>query len=140
MSDRSTRVRLHLNAPSETVFHALVDSTAVSQWMVPEGMTNYVHTFESREGGAFRISLTYDEPSGAGKTSQHSDTYRGRFVRLVPNELVEEVVEFETANPSMRGEMTITFSLTESNGGTKLHAVHDYLPPGLSGKDNETGW
>jgi len=32
-------------------------------------------------------------------------------VRLVPNEQVVEVVEFETADPALRGEMTITFTL-----------------------------
>jgi hypothetical protein len=40
----------------------------------------------------------------------------------------------------MRGEMTITISLTDANGGTHVIAVHDRLPPGLSPADNETGW
>jgi hypothetical protein len=40
----------------------------------------------------------------------------------------------------MRGEMTITYTLTDSGGGTELLAVHDRLPPGLSAADNETGW
>ena len=40
----------------------------------------------------------------------------------------------------MRGEMTITITLTDAVGGTDLLAVHDNLPPGLSPADNETGW
>jgi hypothetical protein len=32
--------------------------------MVPESMTSHVHSFEAREGGEFRISLTYDAPTG----------------------------------------------------------------------------
>lgn len=36
--------------------------------------------------------------------------------------------------------MTITFTLTEADGGTDVHAVHDQLPPGLSAADNEVGW
>jgi uncharacterized protein YndB with AHSA1/START domain len=36
--------------------------------------------------------------------------------------------------------MTVTFTLTDAQGGTELLAVHDNLPPGLSPKDNETGW
>jgi uncharacterized protein YndB with AHSA1/START domain len=122
------------------VYSALVDPRAVARWRVPAGMTSQVHEFDAREGGRFRISLTYDEPSAAGKTSAHTDTYHGRFVRLVPDELVVEVVEFETENPEMRGEMTITYTLAVANGGTDLFAVHEGLPAGVSPADNELGW
>ena len=108
--------------------------------MVPKGMTSHVHVFDAREGGSFRVSLTYDTPAGTGKTSAHTDTYHGRFVKLVPNERVVEVVEFETADSEMRGEMTVTFTLTDADGGTDVLAVHDNLPPGLAPADNETGW
>jgi uncharacterized protein YndB with AHSA1/START domain len=61
-------------------------------------------------------------------------------VKLVPNEQVVEVVEFETSDPAMRGEMTITITLADADGGTDILAVHDRLPRGLSAADNETGW
>ena len=108
--------------------------------MAPPGMTSQVHDFEPREGGLFRISLTYDAPTGTGKTTAHADTFRGRFVRLVPNEQVVEVVEFETADPALQGEMTITISLADADDATEILAVHDGLPPGLSPADNEAGW
>jgi uncharacterized protein YndB with AHSA1/START domain len=136
----STRIRRHLNASRATVFRALIDADAVATWMVPTGMTSHVHAFDPREGGSFRISLTYDEPTGTGKTTAHTDTYHGHFVKLAPNEQVVEVVEFETADPALRGEMTITITLSDADGGTDLLAVHDGLPPGLSAADNETGW
>lgn len=135
----STRLSQHVNAPREEVYRALLDAQAVATWMVPDGMTSHVHTFDPREGGAFRISLTYDTPSGSGKTTAHTDTYHGRFVTLVPHEQVVEVMEFETDDPTMRGEMTMTFTLTKANGGTDILAVHDNLPPGVSPAENETG-
>jgi len=58
----------------------------------------------------------------------------------VPDEHVVEVIEFETDDPAMRGEMTITFTLTDAGGGTDVTAIHDHLPPGLSPADNELGW
>ena len=64
--------------------------------MAPTGMTMHVHEFDPREGGFFRMSLTYDAPTRTGKTAAHTDTYRGRFVRLVPSEQVVQTVEFET--------------------------------------------
>jgi uncharacterized protein YndB with AHSA1/START domain len=129
-----------VNAPREDIYRALLDPDAVATWMVPSGMTSHVHTFDAREGGLFRISLTYDAPTGTGKTSTHTDTYHGRFVKLVPNEQVIEEMEFETDDPAMRGMMTVTFTLSDADGGTDVAAVHDNLPPGVSPTDNETGW
>jgi len=136
----STRITRRINAPRATVYRALVDARAVATWMVPTGMTSHVHAFDVREGGSFRISLTYDEPTGIGKTTAHTDTYHGHFVKLVTNEQVVEVVEFETTDPALRGEMTITISLADADGDTDVLAVHDGLPRGLSTVDNETGW
>src|SRR5215207_2215162 len=132
MATNSTYARRHINAPRDNVYRALLEARAVATWMVPSGMTSHVHVFDAREGGLFRISLTYDAPTGTGKTTAHTDTYHGRFVKLVPNEQVVEVVEFETADPALRGEMTITISLADVDGGTELLAVHDGLPRGLS--------
>lgn len=129
-----------MNAPPDRVYRALLDPDAVATWMVPDGMTSEVHTFEAREGGAFRISLTYESATGSGKTTARTDTHHGRFVRLIPNELVVETVEFETPDPALQGEMTITIRLVERDGGTVISAVHDGLPPGLSTADNEIGW
>ncbi|MCX6050351.1 MAG: SRPBCC family protein [Chloroflexi bacterium] len=140
MTTASTRTIRHINAPRTNVYHALLDAQAVATWMVPTGMTSHVHVFDPREGGSFRISLTYDAPTRAGKTSAHTDTYHGHFVKLVPNEQVMEVMEFETDDPSMRGEMTVTFTLTDADGGTDILGIHDNLPPGVPPADNETGW
>lgn len=140
MSNISTRASRHVKAARANVYRALLDAGAVATWMVPDGMTSRVHMFEAREGGSFRISLSYDEQTGTGKTTAHTDTYHGRFMKLVPNEQVVEAMEFETADDSMRGEMTVTFTLTDADGGTDVLAVHDNLPSGLSPADNETGW
>lgn len=138
----STRISRHINAPRASVYRALLDPRAVATWKVPTGMICHVHAFDAREGGSFRISLTYDEPTNisTGKTTTHTDTYRGRFAKLVPNERVVEVDEFETEDPALRGEMTITITLADADGGTNLLAVHDGLPPGVASADNETGW
>ena len=58
----------------------------------------------------------------------------------MPNERVVEVAEFETEDPALRGERTITITLADADGGTNLLAVHDGLPPGVSSADNGTGW
>ncbi len=129
-----------MNAPRAEVYRALIDPIAVGKWKVPAGMTACVHSFDCREGGTYRISLTYDAPTGTGKTTARTDTYHGRFVKLVPNEQVVEVDEFETQDPALRGEMTITVTLRDVGGGTEVIGVHEGLPIGVTLADNETGW
>ena len=136
----STRISQYINAPRASVYRALLDPRAVATWKVPAGMTCHVHSFDAREGGSFRISLTYNEPTAIGKSTAHTDTYHGYFAQLVPDERVVELAEFETEDPALRGEMTTTMTLADAGGGTHLFAVHDRLPPGLSPADNETGW
>jgi len=136
----SIRMIRFIKAPRDQVYRALLDPGAIAQWRVPDGMTCKVHAFDARKGGLLRVSLTYDAPTAAGKTARNTDTYHGRFVELVPDEKVVEVDEFETNDPALRGEMTMTFSLKDRDGGTELLALHDGLPPGLSTADNETGW
>jgi uncharacterized protein YndB with AHSA1/START domain len=135
----STKVTRHVNAPRSAVYRALLDAEAVATWRVPDGMTSVVHEFDGREGGRFRVSLTYDDPSRTGKSAGHTDTYHGRFTRLVPDEQVVEVVEFETDDPALRGAMTSTTTLTDADGGTDVVIVHDGLPDVVPAADNELG-
>ncbi len=135
-----TRIRRHIRAPRAAVYRALLDANAVERWMVPDQMTGHIHSFDAREGGTFRISLTYDMPTTAGKTTPQTDTFHGRFVELVADRVIVQAVEFETGDPSLTGEMTITYTLADADGGTELVGVHENLPVGVSVADNDLGW
>lgn len=137
----TTHVTQHIKAPRAAVYRALLDAHAVQTWMVPDGMTSTVHEFDPREGGRFRITLTYDAPDSAGKSSAHSDTHHGRFVKLVPDRQVIQTTEFETADPAMQGEMLMTFILADAeDGGTDVTGVHENVPDAIPPADNEEGW
>jgi uncharacterized protein YndB with AHSA1/START domain len=135
----STQVSRHVNASRPAVYRALLDAGAIATWRVPAGMSSHDHEFDAREGGRFRVSLTYDAPVGAGESAPQTDTYRGHFVKLVPNEQVVEVLEFETADPAVGGTMTMTTTLTDADGGTDVLVVHEGIPDGVPAADNETG-
>jgi uncharacterized protein YndB with AHSA1/START domain len=126
-----------LRAEPAVVYRALTDPETIAHWRFPDGMTSVI---EPQDDGAFRVTLTYESPDGQGKTTARSDTYRGRFTRLVPDELVVEVDEFETTDPLFAGEMTMTITLREHGGGTELTAVHAGVPVGVAPEDNELGW
>jgi hypothetical protein len=59
---------------------------------------------------------------------------------MVPDTEVVQVVESETDDPAMRGEMTISYLLADAAGGTEVVGSHLEVPPGVSSEDNETGW
>ncbi|MEV0522604.1 SRPBCC domain-containing protein [Streptomyces sp. NPDC050439] len=136
----STQVSGHVNAPRAAVYRALLDADAVARWRVPDGMSSHVHAFDAREGGRFRVSLTYDGQSGTGKSASHTDTYHGHFAKLVPDEQVVEVLAFETDDPGMGGTMTMTTTLTDAvGGGTDVLVLHEGIPDSVPAVDNETG-
>ncbi|HTF50854.1 MAG TPA: SRPBCC domain-containing protein [Pseudonocardia sp.] len=136
----STEASREVDAPRSSVYRALLDAGAIARWRVPTGMTCEVHEFDAREGGFFRISLTYDAPTGTGKSAAHTDTYHGHFVRLRPDEQVVEVLEFEAAAAELRGEMTMTTTLADAeSGGTLVTIRHDGIPDAVPAADNEVG-
>jgi uncharacterized protein YndB with AHSA1/START domain len=139
MGTQTTRVTRHIAAPRGEVYRALIDADAISRWKVPDAMSIVVHEHEAREGGRFRISLTYDG-EGVGKTAGRTDTYHGHYETLVENEKVVEVDVFESEDPAMRNPMTITIRLADEDGGTRLDAVHEGLPDSVPAADNELGW
>ena len=58
-------------------------------------------------------------------------------MKLVIDEQVVELVEFQTTDPDLVGEMKITISLADAgSGGTDVLAVHAGMPIA----DNEAGY
>jgi uncharacterized protein YndB with AHSA1/START domain len=138
---RGTAVSRTIHAPPEAIYHVLLDPTAVAKWLPPDSMRGVVHAFDARQGGSFRISLVYADGGDAmrGKSSESTDTIRGRFVELVPNERVVWATEFESADPSLAGEMIVIWSLAPSASGTDVTVVCENIPPGIKLEDNEAG-
>jgi uncharacterized protein YndB with AHSA1/START domain len=140
MPSYTTQVNRLVNAPKAKVYETITNPELLPRWRVPEGMTMRIHEFEAREGGRFRISLTYTDASQQGKTEEHTDTYSGRFLDLVPGERVVEEQEFESADAALRGKMIATYTLRESEGGTLVECTHENVPSAIPEKDNQMGW
>ncbi|MFD3533500.1 SRPBCC family protein [Streptomyces sp. NPDC058664] len=136
----TTRVSRHIEAPPSAVYRALLDPETVAHWRVPYGMTCEVHDFDAREGGTFRVSLRYGTAAdGTGKSGARTDTYHGRFVELLADERVVEIIEFESPDPRLHGAMTLTTTLIPMDGGTDVLVVHEGVPDAVPAADNETG-
>jgi uncharacterized protein YndB with AHSA1/START domain len=137
----STQVSRIIAAPRMTVYQACLDPDALASWRVPDNMEGQMHVFDPREGGAFRMSLTYQdlEQSPGGKTSEGTDTFQGRFVELVPGEKIVEIIEFESQDPGFVGEMKMTTRFSETAEGTEITVLCEGIPAGVRLEDNEAG-
>lgn len=140
MSERKTIHTIHIDASISSVYKALLDKDLIVKWKVPDNMRCYIHEYNAIENGRIRISLAYNNINEMGKTIQNIDTYHGYFHKLRPFSEIIEIDEFESNMDEMRGLMTITYTLIESNGRTDLMIVHGNIPIGISLNDNALGW
>jgi uncharacterized protein YndB with AHSA1/START domain len=136
--DSASRV---IKASPGSIYQAHIDPHALVSWLPPKGMRARVDAYDPREGGTYRIVLTYDQAkhSAPGKTSAHSDVVRGRFLELVPNERIVQLVEFESEDPAYAGEMKMTWTLAAVPEGTNVTIRCENVPAGIRHEDHEAG-
>ncbi|MDW6025548.1 SRPBCC family protein [Mesorhizobium sp. BAC0120] len=139
-SGRTDSVSRVIKASPQTIYKAFLDPEAWASWLPPDGMSGHIDRFDPREGGTYRMVLTYDEAEHTGgKTSVNSDVVEGRFIELVPNERVVHVVEFESDDPAFSGEMKMIWSLAAAPGGTEVTMIAENVPTGIRPEDHEMG-
>jgi uncharacterized protein YndB with AHSA1/START domain len=141
---RSTSVSRRIKAPRHTVYQAFMSGEAVAAWLAPGTMQAQVHRFEPREGGEIHMSLKYqnldESPDGkGGKSSADSDTFKGRFAELVPDEKIVWITEFDSSEAEFAGEMSLTWSFVDVEGGTEVTILCENIPQGIRPEDNEEG-
>jgi len=135
-----TRVTKIIRAPRTAVFAAFLDADALAGWLPPAGMTGHVHEFEPRAGGRIHMSLRYRDPERpSGKSSTDTDTFRGRFTELIPDEKVVWVVAFESRDPAFAGEMTMITTFADAPDGTEIAMTCENIPKGIAPEDNAMG-
>ena len=137
---RTDRASLLIHADRERVFAALTSPQALVQWLPPKGMRGRFERFDMREGGSYRLVLTYDDASGApGKTSTDSDVSEVQIARLVPGERIVQEVDFETDDPAFQGTMRMECTLRSGNEGTTVEFEARNVPDGIRAGDHAEG-
>lgn len=140
MTDSRTTNSRFIAAPRETVFRAFADPDALVAWLVPGEMTARLHDFDFRPGGGYVMSLFYPATDAArGKSAGREDRYTARYVEIAPPERIVQAITFDTDDPAFMGEMTMTVTLAEREGGTETTFAFDQLPSGIRAEDNDAG-
>jgi len=129
-----------IKAPPERVYAALTDPKALVAWLPPQGMTARLEAWDLREGGHYRMVLTYEDAAGARpKSTAEADVVNGRFVELVPGRRLVQAVEFVSGDPAFAGTMTMRWLLEPAGGGTQVTILAEDVPAGISAEDHDAG-
>ena len=146
MSDRGAPARTDaasriVAASPEAVYRAFSTAESLMAWLPPGGMSGRALEYDFREGGRYRIELTYDAAArpGAGKTTARSDVSTGRFLTLQPARRIVQTVEFESNDSAFAGQMRMTWSFAAVPEGTRVTITAENVPPGISKADHDEG-
>lgn len=134
---RTDLASLLVPAPRSAVYAALTSRSAVERWLPPADMTGRITSWDLAVG--YRMVLAYRDESRVGKSGANQDATDVRFVSLVPGERVEQEVHFESDDPALAGTMTMTWALSDVDGGTLVEIRADGVPEGISPEDHAVG-
>jgi uncharacterized protein YndB with AHSA1/START domain len=126
-------VRLHrvLATKPEKIYRAFIEPDAMAKWIAPNGFTCTVHEMDPKAGGAYRISFR-------NFTTGVSHSFGGRYIELVPGELLRYTDKFD--DPNLPGEIQVTVSLRKVALGTELKIVQEGLPDAIPIEACYLGW
>lgn len=126
-------VQLHrvLKAPPERVYRAFTTPEAMAKWLPPCGFTCTVHHIEPKVGGTFKMSFT-------NFTTQHSHSFGGEYLELIPNERLRYIDQFD--NPNLPGVIQVTVTLKPVPCGTDLNIVQEGIPDVIPVEMCYLGW
>jgi uncharacterized protein YndB with AHSA1/START domain len=129
-----------ISAPPRAIYRAFAKAGSMERWLPPSNMTGKMLHFDFRDGGSYRMRLTFRDPEkGIGKTSEDSDEVEVRFIRLEEGKRIEQEVTFESDDPAFAGLMRMVWSFQPENGATVVTVRAENVPYGISSEDHEIG-
>jgi uncharacterized protein YndB with AHSA1/START domain len=138
---RADTASLLITTTPDAIYGAFADADALMAWLPPGNMTGRILEYDFREGGRYRIELTYadDAPPSVGKTRSRTDITSGSFLALEAGKRIVQSVEFESADVSFAGHMTMTWAFEAVPAGTRVSVTAEGVPPGISAEDHDAG-
>ncbi len=131
MSTNTIRLHRVFRPSPEVIYRAFLDADALTKWLPPSGFTGKIHHFDPKVGGAYRMSFT-------NFSTGHSHTFGGRYIELVPHEIMRHTDTFDA--PNLPGEMQVTVSLKKVCVGTELQIVQEGVPDVIPPEACYLGW
>lgn len=126
-------VKLHrvLTAPPERIYRAFLDADAMAKWLPPHGFTGKVHQLDAKVGGTYKMSFT-------NFSTGNSHSFGGKYLELVPNELIRHTDSFD--DPNLPGQMITTIVLKPVLVGTEVNITQEGIPEMIPTEACYLGW
>jgi uncharacterized protein YndB with AHSA1/START domain len=126
-------VKLHrvFTASPEKVFKAFTDADAMASWLPPYGFICKVHSMDFKVNGTYKMSFT-------NFTTGNSHSFGGKYLEIVPNELIKYSDQFD--DPNLPGQMITTIELKKVLCGTELFATQEGIPEVIPAEMCYLGW
>lgn len=137
---RIDRAVADVSATPDEVCAAFTDADALAAWLPPDGMTGNLSEVDLRAGGGFTMALRYDEaPADGGKTTEDTDVSRVEIDELVEGERVVWGVVFDSDDEANAGRMTMTWTFTPRDKGTRIAIDATDVPAGIDAEAHQQG-
>jgi uncharacterized protein YndB with AHSA1/START domain len=109
----------------------------MERWLPPNGMTGKMLAFDFRDGGSYRMRLTYAERDrGHGKTSEDADEMVVRLTRIVQGRSIEQAVDFVSEDPAFAGTMRMTWTMAADGDRMRVTVRAEDVPAGIRAEDH----
>ena len=131
MAENTVKLHRVLRAPPQRVYRAFLDADAMAKWLPPYGFTGKVHHIKAEVGGTYKMSFT-------NFTTGQSHSFGGKYVELVPNELLRYTDRFD--DPGLPGEMHVTVKIKQVSVGCELNIVQEGVPDVIPAEACYLGW
>lgn len=129
-----------IEASPSVIYAAFAEPEALAQWLPPQNMAATMLHFDFREGGSYRMRLTYQGlEAGKGKTSDDADEVDVSLLKLVDGERIEQAITFESDDPAFSGVMRMTWTFEPAERGTQVTIRAEDVPQGIRPEDHEAG-
>lgn len=140
MSPRIDSASRFISASPQTVYRAFVERRAMEQWLPPENMFGKMLKFDFREGGSYRMRLTYlPQEQGRGKSSEDSDEVEVRLTKIEAGRRIEQEVTFESEDSAFSGVMYMIWTFEPLDEGTLVMIRAENVPKGIRPEDHDAG-
>lgn len=140
MTSRIDSASRLISASPQTVYRAFAEPGAMERWLPPDNMTGKMLHFDFREGGSYRMRLTYAaRQQGRGKTSEDCDEVEVRLTKVEDGRRIEQEVSFESEDPSFSGVMRMIWTFEPQDEGTLVTIQAANVPQGIRSEDHDVG-
>ena len=140
MTPRVDSASRMISASPMAVYRAFAEPGAIECWLPPGNMTGEMLHFDFREGGSYRMKLTYTgAQEGRGKTSENSDEVEVRLTMLEVGRKIKQEVNFESDDPAFSGVMRMIWAFDPEGQGTRVTIWAENVPEGIRPEDHSAG-